>query len=183
MKKSILIGMASLLTVSSTWASTNDIRGRGDKYIKVTELHNGEFVSFELCSLKRKNTCFQIGSRKMYSKAELQKLRRSEGKDVVLSILADVGIGVIAIYGGALAGAVIVSAGGGAAMVGASGGAVLGTAGTAALGINVDALNPAEQYRQVKVISDDVINDKDVVMERNVDDIAHTLRAVLSNLD
>ncbi len=164
-------------------ASPSDIYGRGDKFIKVTSYENGASVGFELCKIAKPSNCFQIGNRKMYTKVELEKLRRSEGKDIVLSVLADVGIGIVAVYGGALAGGVLVSAAGGITSVGVAGGVITGSTLTTALAMNVDSINPAEQYRQTRMLKDDVISDQTVRIDRSVDDIARTLQTVLNNLD
>lgn len=181
--------MKSLLILSLFVASFQiqaapfDVYGRGTKFIKVTTYGKGKYVGFELCKIQNIKSCDPIGSRKMYSKVELENLRQSEGKDVVLAVLADVGIGVALFYGGAIAGATIAASSGGIASVGAAGGALTGAGATAALGINVDAVNPAEQYRQGRMLRGDVLSDTEVRIDRQIEDIAHTLRTVLSNLD
>lgn len=178
-----ILALVMILTSFQIKASPSDVYGRGDKFIKVTNSKNGEAVSFELCKISKPNSCLQIGNRKMYSKLELEKLRRSEGKDIVLAVLADVGIGIVAFYGGALAGGVLVASAGGIASVGVAGGALAGAGVTTALTMNVDAINPAEQYRQTRMLKDDVIDDQTVRIDRSIDDIARTLQTVLNNLD
>jgi hypothetical protein len=164
-------------------ASAFDVYGRGTKFIKVTTYNKGQLVGFELCQITHIKSCTRIGSRQMYSKVELENLRRSEGKDVVLAVLADVGIGVVLFYGGALAGGAIVASAGGIAPVGVAAGALTGAGTTTALAIHIDAINPAEQYRQTRMLRQDVISDETVRIDRNIDDIAHTLRTVLSHFD
>lgn len=179
----VILSLIMIITSLQVKALPSDVYGRGDKFIKVTNSKSGDAVSFELCKIAKPNSCLQIGNRKIYSKVELEKLRRSEGKDIVLAVLADVGIGVVALYGGALAGGILVASAGGIASVGVAGGAIAGTGVATALTINVDAINPAEQYRQTRMLKDDVIDDQTVRIDRSIDDIAHTLQTVLNNLD
>ena len=182
--KLVTVCLLSLSLIAPQLAAAKDIFGRGEKFIKITEDGpQNAFIRFELCYLKKPDFCTQIGSRYFYSKTELVNLRNSEKKDIALAALADVGIVVVAVYGGAVAGAVLAAGGGVAPMVGASAGVVLGTAGSAAIINGLNSVNPVEQYRQVVILQDDVIEDKKVVIDRDIDKIAHTLNTVLSNLD
>lgn len=181
MKKMIL----SLMVLAQlSQANAMDVFGRGDRFIKVTE-YSKDYVGFELCFKKRPNVCERIGAKKYYAKADLNDLRNSEKADVVLAGLADIGILAVGLYGGAIlgvAGTAVVGAESGA-MLGASVGAIGGTTGSAIAITKLDAINPVEQYRQVEMLSKDVINDKTVTKDRDILKIAHSLRTVLSNLE
>lgn len=183
-----IILLATLFTLATNTAFADDIYGKdGQRFIKVTEYtsdgQHKDYVGFALCANKSDTVCDQIGRRKYYSKAALASLRNSEKKDVAFAVLADVGVVIVAVYGGAFVGGVVAAGAGTATMVGASAGATLGTAGAATIITYAEAINPAEQYRQVEMLSSDIVNDKDVVINRDIDKIAHTLRSVLENLD
>lgn len=180
--------MKLMLVVLGLWtcslpslAKAFDLFGQGTHYIKITQYHKNKYVGFELCHKQNLSDCNQIGSKKMYAKTQLENLRSSEKKDIVLSVLGDIGLVVVGAYGGGFVGAMAIG-GGELAMLGASIGFLSGTAGSVIL-INIkDSLNPAEQYRQVQILNPEVLNDKRVDLDRNIFDMAHTLSTVLSNL-
>lgn len=179
--KKIILSLMVLAQLSQVHAM--DVFGRGDRFIKVTE-YSKDSVGFELCYKKRPNVCQRIGAQKYYAKADLNALRNSEKADVVLAGLADIGILAVGLYGGAILGvAGSAAVGAESAMLGASVGAVGGTTGSVISITKLDAINPVEQYRQVEMLSQDVINDKTVIKDRDILKIAHSLRTVLSNLE
>jgi len=185
--KNMILTLMVLAQLSQ--AHAKDIFGQGDRFIKVTEYTtNGktrDYVGFELCYKAHTNVCERIGKNKYYAKADLNDLRNSEKADVVLAALADVGILAVGLYGGALVGAAGTAAIGveSGAMLGVSAGAIGGTTGSVISITKFDAINPVEQYRQVDILSQDVINDRKVTKDRNILKVAHTLRTVLSNLE
>jgi hypothetical protein len=181
--KLLNIALLTLSLIAPHFAVADDIYGHGNQYIRVTEIGSKKsFVKFELCLLDNSKPCELIGGR-AYSKVELTKLRNSEKKDVALAVLADVGLVIVAVYGGAFVGAVASSSVAVAPMVGVSAGVTGGSIGSGYAIATVDAINPAEQYRQVDMLSSEVINDLKVVRDRDIEDIVHTLKVVLSNLD
>ena len=190
MLKKMLVMVMIFAHVFQAQAAAMDIYGDEEslKFIKVTEYtSNGktkDYVGFELCSKAHTDQCEQIGSKKYYSKAKLAKLRKAERADVLYAVLADVGVVLVGLYGGGITGAIGLSAAMGEAgtMLGVSVGSLSGIGGAIVVTKYVDAVNPFEQGRQVKVLADDILNDKDVSMDRQIEDIAHTLRTVLSNL-
>jgi hypothetical protein len=179
----VILVLIMVLASFQNKAFSKDIHGVGDRFIKVTTMDRGNLVQFELCQILKPYSCVQLGNRKVYSRKELEKLRQSEEKDIVLATLAGLGVGVVGFYGGAFAGGFIVASSAGIASVGIAGGVTAGTGLATVLAINVDVLNPMEQYRQIRMLNEDVMADQTVNIDRSIDDIAHTLQAILNNLD
>jgi hypothetical protein len=144
-----------------------DVIGPGGRYVKVTNQNN--HVKFEECFKGSNPECFRtIGPKVWYSVEELQSQRATETYQAYGSIVAVPGVIFLSMAGGVLGGAAILTAG--ASMAGAAGGVItsmfigapLGVMGGVTLVTTVDALNPAEQFKQSGTLSDDVINDRTV---------------------
>lgn len=177
-----------------------DIIDQNGKYIKITESSDKKSVHFDLCLDQSEAKCLPIGNRYFYKKSDLKSLRNSEKIDIVTSSIGDVGLVVGAIItggvlGGLVGGTVVTEA----VTVGmaaqqataasyvitygmAGAGSVVGGVGAIKLSSKWSAINPMEQYRQVQVLSEDIINDKFVPSDRKIEDVAVTLNTVLSNL-
>lgn len=161
----------------------------GETYVRVTKLPNDR-IKFEKCVKGYgQSTCEQLGKKASYSKKELEKQRSIENWQITGAAVADVGVVLVAIFGGAAVGSV-----GGAAMAGTANGAVaaggsagllLGGAAGAVGGVVantvVDALNPIEQTRQAKTLNSEVLNDETVVV-KDVDNFVERLELVLNKI-
>lgn len=129
---------------------------------------NGDQVKFEECIKGSNPECLQtIGPKTWYTVEELQSQRAVETFQAYGSIVADAGVVALSIFGGMGAGSMIVSAGAtklaasvGGELAGIFIGAPLGAIGGVTLVTTVNALKPAEQFRQAGVLSDDIINDR-----------------------
>lgn len=150
---------------------------------------NGDQVKFEECIKGSNPECLRtIGPKLWYTVEELQSQRAVETFQAYGSIVANVGVVALSIFGGMGAGSMIVSAGAtnlaasvGGGLAGIFIGAPLGAMGGITLVTTVNALNPVEQFRQSGVISDDVINDRPVT-QSNMSKYIERLELVLEKL-
>ncbi len=189
-KMRIFVSAVLLLSLFQAQAKSLDIYGEENStyFIKVTEYtsdgKNKDYVGFEICSIESNSMCEVIGNKKFYSKVKLAKLRNEEKADVLYAVLADMGIGLVGLYGGGILGAGVLSTalGSSGTMLGVSVGSLSGIGGAIVITKYVDAVNPFEQGRQVRILSSSILDDIDISFDRKVEDIAQTLRTVLSNL-
>ena len=176
MNQIISIAVSALISFNA-FAEPLDVKPHknlrpGDAYVRVTKLANSK-IKFEKCiSGLEEKTCENLGKKKSYSLEELRSQRAEEKREIAYSAAGDLGLVVVAALGGvAVMGSVatlVESIGvaselqGIASMsVSLAGPQVL--AGTAM--INIDALNPIEQNRQAKTLNEEIITDKDVVID------------------
>jgi len=170
MKKFVSLILAAALGLSSfQGAFAMDVTGNGTHYVRVTN-ENG-MVKFEECFKGAKPECFRtLGPKTWYSLEELNSQHASETWQMYGSIVADAGILLVCVAGGAVIGGSIASAVAGSSGLGgvlaSVGGGVLGAGagskGGLAIVKTVQVLNPYEQFRQASAISGDVINDRPV---------------------
>jgi len=147
-------------------------------YIEVKR--SGDLISFAECEQGVANSCSPIGDKAQYSvkklqeqcKIEYREIYYSSAGDALLAVASFVGVGEL-IGGGILAETTFETA-------------VL--AGTAAAGAETasvmkftDALDPFTQYDQYKVTTDDVLNDKTVIVS-DIDASIRALKTVLEKL-
>lgn len=171
MKKSISLILAAALGFGSFQSAfAKDVIGSGSHYVRVT--NQDGMVMFEECFKGSKPECIRtLGPKTWYSLEELNSQRAIESWQGYGSIVADFGIVVAAIAGGAvIGGAIASSATAGSSVLGgvfaSVGGGILGAGaggvGGMAIIKTVQVLNPYEQFRQASAISSDVINDHPV---------------------
>ncbi len=178
--------------VENSYAKGNDVfpieRKRGDLYVRVTKTLENR-VKFEKCNLGYEaTTCAPIGNKRSYSFDDLTDQRYIEQAQVAGSVIGDalVVLGAVYLTGAAAAAGSAIEFVEGAGTINASlltgttGGLVSGGIATASLA-NLDSLNPAEQYRQSEVLSENVILDKPVTVE-DMNGFISRLELVLSKL-
>lgn len=183
----------SLLLLSALFASTQakavDVFGKDAFFIQVTMSADKESAQFELCPKADKAHCQPLGkpdrhgNAQFYSLADLKAQATSEQLQIAGAVIGDIGAGVVLVYSGAFMGAIVVSGAGGAAVTGASAGALVGTSGTVVLAHVLDPLNPKEQWRQARMIRNDVITDQPVYLDAEVATYARSLDTVLKKLN
>jgi len=183
----------SLLLLSALFASTQanafDVFGKDAFFIQVTMSADQESAQFELCPKGDNAHCQPLGeadrygNAQYYSLADLKAQSTSEKWQIAGAVLGDIGAGAVLIDTGPFMGTVVIPRGGGAAVTGASVGAVVGTGGTVALAHALDPLNPKEQWRQARMIRNDVITDKTVTLDAEVRTYARSLDTVLKKLN
>lgn len=196
MKKTLSALLGLLISLNSFAVDVKPIGiKKGDAYVRVTKLANKR-VKFERCiSGAEKLTCKGLGNKASYSVKELQDQRNEENNEVIYALLADAGIGVVAVVGwvGAFAGVAmattIITAAGtvsSLSLVGLTGGMV-GVTAAEVYAIqaleSVDAINPVEQGRQRDALNTNVINDEDVEVSREkMNEAIERLDFVLSDI-
>ena len=184
MKNLMAITLMGLFAFNS-FASTIDVKPAaalrsGDAYVRVTKVANNS-VTFEKClSGYEATTCSKLGNKSSYTLDELRTQRNFQIAKVGLVVISDA---AIIAAGGVLAGGTVTALAGIHAILGplaaTAGGLIGGTVVVAA----VKSLSPAEKIRQVKSLSNDVIEDQDVIVASNeMDAFIQRLDKVLSNI-
>lgn len=146
---------------------------RDDLYVlKVHQDSETQMIHFELCeffaeNLQTEKGCIGIGRESGYTEKQLVKQRVIEKWQTIglwvggaALVAASAGIGVSVGVG---AGISISGLAGEAAIITGPLGGVFGAAGSASLVYFSDSLNPMEQSKDVKVLEDEVIQDKEVL--------------------
>ncbi len=169
MKKFILLFSLTLLT--HAFAAPFDVTKRdSSEYIKVSKSPNGKYVSFEYC--KSLTNCIPLGHSTLkgypskYLVTDLKKSRKDQSLDVFDAAATVTGIAIAA---GALGtpGMILIDLGlseGAAVAVTAI---AVTTLGSSAVKVAMDfskSVNPVEQWRQNRMIDEDVLDDKKVVV-------------------
>ncbi len=191
MKKSIatflIFTIAGLFNLAS--ASTMDVKPSAPDQLSFLEIKNSTvaqetYVSF-IYHRYPNDKGTPVGPKRVYSLRELQELRTSENWDIFISSAADLGVVALTFFTGALAETAI------AAASGATGGAYIpligatvGLTGGIAIDHYVDMLNPIVQYDQANSLRDDVLLDREVVLQTDGDikKFVESLSQALSNL-
>jgi hypothetical protein len=185
MKKVKSSFLSIMLIVFSINSFARDVISTGTDFVKVTKI--GNLRRFELCSTVKKR-CDRLG-RRDYKISELQTLQTILAWETAGSSVASVlgiacaGMGVVAgsaAVGGAglfAAGADLVGAGFGMALIG-------GSVGGTALAIT-SKYNPVSLYGRLDSVRDEVIEDKTVSLEggnSKIRDFAETLDEALKSI-
>jgi hypothetical protein len=111
--------------------------------------------------------------------------RKKEKREIAYSILADIGVGAATVFTGGAAGYAVGAAGvatDATIIYGTLAGAAVGGVSTVYATNAVDVLNPAEQYRQSRVLRTDVITDQNVLVDQDMRVYARSLHTVLKKL-
>lgn len=153
-----------------------DISGAGDYFIKVTESRDKLSVRYQLCLIAEPNECEKIGNKLYYSKKALGDLSSSQK----WSSAGFAGISIFyGVVGTAILAGEIIGAGptGGATLLGVGGSSMMVVGGITSAKVAVDMV------KRCQLISDDVIDDKPVIMKENTLDIAKNLRELLKKIE
>ena len=185
MKKIVLT--FALVTLTSTSLLANDDvlpekLSMGYPYVRITQ-ETDHKIKFEKCVYGYDSTpCTQLGRKNSYSLNELRSQRTVENFQIAGSLLADAGIVLGLFVGGFFAGpAISGTIGSASALTPAIVGATTGTVGSGITIASVDAVNPYEQTKQAQTLNDDVITDKQVLVN-NIEDFIDRLDLVLSKI-
>lgn len=172
-----------------------DVKGQRQTIVITNHPIKKDYIKIEHCLLNKDKTivegsCDQIGSKPYYSKESLKDLRVDEYVEASLKTLADIGIVIGMIYGGAALGAA--AAGSSVFATGTvigdifggfvlgTGGAVAGGGGGVAITTLTKKLNPVRQFKQAAVLSDDLINDVDIEKEdERIENMVELLNEIL----
>lgn len=194
MKTIHILSIFLIIGLTANSAQAMDVFGNDSFYIKVTHSKDGMFSKFELCPLKPKpgaenSGCDALGWKgedglaRFYPVIQLKDQRSTEQWQVVGSWVGDIGGAALLVYGGVVIG-VASSVVGSADWAVIAAGLVFGGPTTIAITGNFwDPMNPIEQQRQARMLYDDVITDKKVVLDSDVADYAYSLDTVLKKLD
>lgn len=118
-----------------------------------------EYISFKFC--KAGAECISIGNKEYYSRSELEDIRFHEKMHIAYSSITNLGIGAVALWA-SLTAAVSY----GASVTFAFYSSSAATISTPVIsGVVVDSLNPIEQYREYRTLSDSVLGDEEYFLE------------------
>ncbi len=181
--KKFLIFTLLMFSFSNAFAAPDNVYGKGDKYIKVSLNTEKTAVKFELYSKKEKKKLKTIGEENRYYEiSTLERMRGNEKWHVFFSSVATVAT-VAATAGGSGLGYLIAVGGieqatSFAFYAFAAGGAFGGGKIVQA----VNSINPYEQYKQLEVISEEVVNGSEVHTKTDIVKFAKRLHTLLEKL-
>ncbi len=113
----------------------------------------------------------------------MARLKKSEKWDWLKAVGVDAGLLVAGYVGGIFAGAYLfANAGMVASMWGPFGIAFLADGAAITASVKIDQINPYEQVMQLQTLEADVLNDKKIVKNYDMEKFAERLEAVLDNL-
>jgi hypothetical protein len=133
-----------------------------------------ETIQFQICI--ESLPCRALAKGRWFTRAELDSQKMTEAFQIFFSALGDVGVIAVPAVLGMVAGRTLTES-----FFGLIGGTAAGGFSLVFL-TAVDALNPAEQYRQMSLISSDVLDDVDETFSGSIFDIEERLEKVLASV-
>lgn len=170
-----------LICVSfQSYANVSDII-TNDGYSRINIIRKSvdgtDYVKFEYCQAGA--ICKFLGKKEFYSLNELEDQRLQEKLEIAYAGGADVGIAIISALAVALAWGFTL---GGIPEIPALVGLVVGPP---VVGHYIDQVNPYEQYLQMKTLSESVLCDNLITLDREIDlyEFVSRLKFVLNKID
>ncbi len=173
--KKIIITLALILSISSQ-AEVSTQSGYSSLKVETYQQNGEDFVKFNYCQAGVK--CRHLGPKEVYNRRDLEDKRFDERLEIAYSTAADVGVGAAAIWA-SLSAAVAYGA---SVAFTIPAGASAGVITPIISGSMIDRLNPLEQYRQASTLSNDVLDNEEVILdtEDELFDFISRLELVLS---
>jgi hypothetical protein len=179
----ILVSILGISFLNPLFAGSESIIPKklkqGDKYIK-TEIVENDRIKFSNCLYEIENSCFPIGKQESYSIKELKKQKIIESIQIPALVATEI-LGVLAATYSSAAIAQVTGMAGTKLIFLARAGLWSGMTSAIwfpALSSQVDILNPVQQFRQAKAISNAVLNNEDVIVN-NIDRYIDALEQIL----